>query len=100
MRQLLAALVAVPTENPPATGYAPCVELLVSTLAQLGLPYETISIPSPRNAPRTAIRAWLGTGTPVLYFHGHYDVVPAASRSQFAPRLEGDTLFGRGSSDM
>jgi acetylornithine deacetylase/succinyl-diaminopimelate desuccinylase-like protein len=45
MQQLLAALVAVPTENPPATGHAPCVELLVSTLAQLGLPYETISIP-------------------------------------------------------
>jgi acetylornithine deacetylase/succinyl-diaminopimelate desuccinylase-like protein len=100
MQQLLAALVAVPTENPPATGYAPCVDLLVSTLAQLGLPYETIGIPSPPDAPRTAIRAWLGTGTPVLYFHGHYDVVPAQSPSQFAPRLEGDTLFGRGSSDM
>jgi succinyl-diaminopimelate desuccinylase len=100
MQQLLAALVAVPTENPPATGYAPCVDLLVATLAQLGLPYETIGIPSPPAAPRTAIRAWLGTGTPVLYFHGHYDVVPAQSPSQFVPRLEGDTLFGRGSSDM
>jgi acetylornithine deacetylase/succinyl-diaminopimelate desuccinylase family protein len=100
MQQLLAALVAVPTENPPATGYAPCVDLLVATLAQLGLPYEIIGIPSPPDAPRTAIRAWLGTGAPVLYFHGHYDVVPAQSPSQFAPRLEGDTLFGRGSSDM
>ena len=100
MQQLLAALVAVPSENPPATGYAPCVELLVSTLEQLAIPYEMISIPSPPEAPRTAIRAWLGTGTPVLYFHGHYDVVPAQSPSQFAPRLEGDTLFGRGSSDM
>jgi acetylornithine deacetylase/succinyl-diaminopimelate desuccinylase family protein len=100
MQQLLAVLVTVPTENPPATGYAPCVELLVSALTQLGLPYETISIPSPPEAPRTAIRAWLGTGTPALYFHGHYDVVPAASPSQFTPRLEGDTLFGRGSSDM
>jgi succinyl-diaminopimelate desuccinylase len=100
MQQLLAALIAVPTENPPATGYTPCVELVVATLAQLGLPHEIISIPSPQDAPRTAIRAWLGTGTPVLYFHGHYDVVPAQSPSQFAPRLEGDTMFGRGSSDM
>lgn len=100
MQQLLAALVAVPTENPPATGYAPCVDLLVATLAQLGLPHETIGIPSPPDAPRTAIRAWLGTGTPALYFHGHYDVVPAQSPSQFTPRLEGDALFGRGSSDM
>jgi succinyl-diaminopimelate desuccinylase len=100
MQQLLAALIAVPTENPPATGYTPCVELFVATLAQLGLPHEIISIPSPQDAPRTAIRSWLGTGTPVLYFHGHYDVVPAQSPSQFAPRLEGDTMFGRGSSDM
>jgi acetylornithine deacetylase/succinyl-diaminopimelate desuccinylase family protein len=100
MQRLLAALVTVPTENPPATGYTPCVELLVATLAELGLRYETIGIPSPPDAPRTAIRAWLGTGTPVLYFHGHYDVVPAQSPSQFVPRLEGDTMFGRGSSDM
>ena len=28
MRELLIALVAMPTENPPATGYRPCVELL------------------------------------------------------------------------
>ena len=100
MQQLLAALVALPTENPPATNYAPCVELLVSTLERLEFPYETIDIPSPPEAPRTAIRAWLGAGAPALYFHGHYDVVPAAAPSQFAPRLEGDTLFGRGSSDM
>ena len=31
MQQLLAALVAVPTQNPPATEYATCVELLIST---------------------------------------------------------------------
>jgi hypothetical protein len=31
MRDLLAALVAIPTENPPATGYLPCVALLEST---------------------------------------------------------------------
>ena len=100
MEQLLAALVAVPTENPPATGYAPCVELLRSALARLGLPCQTIDIPSPPGAPRTAIRAWIGSGSPALYFHGHYDVVPAFSAQQFVPRLEGDTMFGRGSSDM
>ena len=36
MRDLLAALVAIPTENPPATGYLPCVALLESTLTALG----------------------------------------------------------------
>jgi succinyl-diaminopimelate desuccinylase len=100
MRDLLAALVALPTENPPATQYRPCVELLQAALCDLGFEPEAIHIPSPVDAPRTAVRAWLGDSGPALCFHGHYDVVPAASASQFVPRIEGDTLFGRGSSDM
>jgi acetylornithine deacetylase/succinyl-diaminopimelate desuccinylase family protein len=100
MRDLLAALVAIPTENPPATGYVPCVTLLESTLGRLGFPFERIGIRSPPEAPRAAVRAWLGERGPALCFHGHYDVVPAAADGQFVPRIEGDTLFGRGSSDM
>src|SRR5918992_129192 len=34
-----------------------------------------------------------------LIFHGHYDVVPGHPE-QFAPREEGDRLFGRGAYDM
>lgn len=34
-----------------------------------------------------------------LILHGHLDVVPAHA-DQFAPRLEGDRLFGRGAYDM
>src|SRR5258706_67609 len=100
MRDLLAALVAIPTENLPATGYAPCIALIESTLRQLEFPFERLEIASPAGAPRAAIRAWLGDASPAVCFHGHYDVVPAASRDQFVPRVEGDTVFGRGSSDM
>ena len=100
MQDLLAALVSVPTENPPATGYQPCLTLLESTLDRLGLDHERLDIASPSDAPRAAIRAWFGDPGPTLYFHGHYDVVPAMSREQFTPRLDGDALFGRGSSDM
>jgi acetylornithine deacetylase/succinyl-diaminopimelate desuccinylase family protein len=100
MRSLLSALVAIPTENPPATGYRPCVALLESALTQLGFPFERIDIPSPPEAPRAALRAWLGGSGPALCFHGHYDVVPAMSQGQFVPRIDGDTLYGRGSSDM
>jgi succinyl-diaminopimelate desuccinylase len=76
------------------------VALLESTLTALGFPYERIDIPSPADAPRAAVRAWLGDAGPALCFHGHYDVVPAMTAEQFVPRIEGDTVFGRGSSDM
>src|SRR5205085_8348822 len=59
-----------------------------------------IDIPSPADAARSALFAWAGPAGPTLYFHGHYDVVPASVPGQFEPRLDGDTLFGRGSSDM
>ena len=59
-----------------------------------------IDIPSPADAPRAALRASIGSPGPTLYFHGHYDVVPASDPCQFEPRVEGDALFGRGSSDM
>jgi succinyl-diaminopimelate desuccinylase len=36
---------------------------------------------------------------PTVLLHGHLDVVPARAE-QFAPRLEGDRLFGRGAYDM
>ena len=100
MQELLTALVAIPTENPPATSYRACVDLIESALDGLGLGHERLEIPSPSDAPRSAVRAWVGDSGPVLYFHGHYDVVPASTRDQFIPRVEGDTVFGRGSSDM
>jgi len=99
MRDLLASLVAIPTENPPANAYDACVEHLQRAIGACGLEQERIEIPS-IDVPRSVVKAWLGRPGPTLYFHGHYDVVPAQSRDQFAPRVEGDTLFGRGSSDM
>lgn len=100
MRRLLAALVSTPTENPPATAYKPCVRLIESALEALDIEHERVDIASPPEAPRAAVFAWIGPPGPTLYFHGHYDVVPAQSPDQFTPRVEGDTLFGRGSSDM
>src|SRR5579875_2380829 len=37
--------------------------------------------------------------TPCVVFHGHLDVVPGRPE-QFAPRVEGDRLIGRGAYDM
>jgi succinyl-diaminopimelate desuccinylase len=36
---------------------------------------------------------------PVVLFHGHLDVVPGRAE-QFAPRVDGDRLYGRGAYDM
>jgi succinyl-diaminopimelate desuccinylase len=43
-----------------------------------------------------------GTGGegPCLYLHGHYDVVPAQSATQFEPVVEAGRISGRGSADM
>ena len=41
----------------------------------------------------------VGQGHPTLVLHGHVDVVPG-NPEQFAPRVEGDRLIGRGAYDM
>jgi succinyl-diaminopimelate desuccinylase len=38
-------------------------------------------------------------GTPTIVLHGHLDVVPGRPE-QFAPRVDGDRLYGRGAYDM
>jgi len=98
-------LVAIPTENPPGAYYKPCVEAIGRELSEIGLNYEMIEVPTPADAqgqtyPRYCILGSYGSGRRTLYFHGHYDVVPAASPDQFDPRLQGNRLLGRGSSDM
>jgi succinyl-diaminopimelate desuccinylase len=40
-----------------------------------------------------------GAGAPTVILHGHLDVVPGHPE-QFAPRVEGDRLIGRGAYDM
>ena len=42
----------------------------------------------------------LGAGTRVLYFSGHYDVVPVSRAGQCRAERRGAALFGRGTADM
>ena len=101
MNGFLRRLIAVPTENPPGREYAACVEVIVRELERLGLEPEVLEIPHGMadQGPTQAVRCFHGSGQPTLYFHGHYDVVPA-SPEQFEPREKGGKLFGRGSTDM
>ncbi len=99
------ALVSIPTENPPGASYRACSELIAQKLAEIGLEYTLLEIPAPASSspstdPGYCVLSSYGTGGQTLYFHGHYDVVPASDPAQFQPWMSAGKLFGRGSSDM
>jgi len=100
---LLAELVAIPTENPPGNEYRACTDLLERRIQELGLDCKRI-VPAgagklPEDGPASLLANY-GRGERTLYFHGHYDVVPAQSAEQFRPIRKENFLFGRGSCDM
>jgi succinyl-diaminopimelate desuccinylase len=92
MIALTRELIAIPSENPPGNRYGETVELLSLRLRELGFTETRME--------GDCVLSFVGEGERTLYFSGHYDVVPAQSRSQFEPELKGANLFGRGSSDM
>lgn len=92
---LACELIALPTENPPGSGYRRAVELLRARLADLGFAGTRVE-----GGCVLAHAGEEGEGGRTLYWSGHYDVVPAQDRRQFEPRVEGGNLVGRGSSDM
>jgi acetylornithine deacetylase/succinyl-diaminopimelate desuccinylase family protein len=92
MVELTRELVAIPTENPPGVHYADAIELLTRRLRALG--FEDTRVEG------DCMLSFVGTGARTLYFSGHYDVVPAQRRDQFAPTLHNETIVGRGTSDM
>src|SRR5258708_5381120 len=106
MAALLTELVSVPTENPPGRNYRVCADLLEKRLCQAGLTCKRHDFPSlstgvdDGNEPAASLMASFGNGKRTLYFHGHYDVVPAQSPEQFQPVRKEHFLFGRGSCDM
>jgi len=103
MAALLAELVAIPTENPPGKNYRACADLLENRLKQAGLECERLEVSGAKEGTvevPVCLVAGYGRGERVLYFHGHYDVVPAQSPEQFQPVRKEHFLFGRGSCDM
>lgn len=92
MLDLTKRLIQIPSENPPGAHYEECASILREELMRLA--FDGV------RREGACVLASVGTGPRTLYFSGHYDVVPAQSRDQFEPRVEGQNLFGRGSSDM
>jgi len=93
-------LIEIASENPPGNRYRECVERIRAELSRLGLGHQVVEAPGFSERPRYNLLSFYGDGRRTLYFHGHYDVVPAQSREQFTPRVEKGRLHGRGTADM
>lgn len=93
-------LVGIASENPPGSHYRECMDRIRLELDRLGLAYRVVVAPGDPDRPRYNLLSFYGEGQRTLYFHGHYDVVPAHNREQFNPRVDQGRLYGRGSADM
>jgi acetylornithine deacetylase/succinyl-diaminopimelate desuccinylase-like protein len=92
MAALLEALVRVPTENPPGRELDRCADVLGDAMERLGFAPERLDGP--------ILRGSAGDGSELVYYHGHFDVVPAQSPSQFEPERRDGRISGRGTCDM
>jgi acetylornithine deacetylase/succinyl-diaminopimelate desuccinylase-like protein len=101
MAALVEALVRVPTENPPGRELGRCAALLREAMHGLGLAPELIELePAGTLEGPAIVRGVAGDGDEVVYFHGHFDVVPAQDASQFSPVRRDGGIVGRGTADM
>lgn len=96
---LTTEFVAFPTVNPPGSDLADCQRWICTQLDRHQIPHEVIDT-STSGGPHRVIVGTVGTDGPVLYLHGHYDVVPVFSPEQFHAHERDGVLFGRGTCDM
>ena len=101
MAELLVGLVACETENPPGRHLADCAVLLGEAMDRLGLKPEILELtPTATLAKPRLVRGAAGNGARVVYFHGHFDVVPVQDRNQFRAVRRDGRITGRGTADM
>lgn len=101
MAALLVALISIDSENPPGRALGRCGRLLRDVMTDLGLSPELIELSPVRDLEEPCVvRGSVGADGPAVYFHGHFDVVPAQSPEQFRPLRENGRIIGRGSADM
>ncbi|TDC03847.1 M20/M25/M40 family metallo-hydrolase [Nonomuraea longispora] len=102
MADLLERLVAVDSENPPGRELRRCVGVLREAMDRLGLAPEVIDVADPSGGldDPCVVRGTAGDGGKLIYFHGHFDVVPAQSLEQFTAVRRDGKIIGRGTADM
>jgi succinyl-diaminopimelate desuccinylase len=95
--EITADLLRRPSISPDDHG---CLDVVAARLAPLGFHVERLKF-----GPVDNLWARLGTGSPVLCFAGHTDVVPTGPREEwhtdpFEPVVRDGVLYGRGAADM
>ncbi len=109
-------LVGISTVNPPGENYDAITAWLTRELAGLGLRARRFTVPSAllkkalppeqRSFPRFNVLGRLTArgAKKTIHFNAHYDVVPVSGKwkhgSAFSGAIEGDWIYGRGTSDM
>ncbi|MDH3738314.1 MAG: acetylornithine deacetylase/succinyl-diaminopimelate desuccinylase family protein [Alphaproteobacteria bacterium] len=106
---LTAALIRVPTVNPPGDAYEPCARLLGDRLAARGFTVEYLraegAVGDSERYPRLNVVARIeGTGPGrCVHFNSHIDVVAPGEGwtvDPFAGEVRAGRVFGRGACDM
>ena len=101
MAALVQDLVAVDTENPPGRQLGRCGRVLHDSMERMGMSPELIELVATRELEDPCIvRGSVGDGPRTIYFHGHFDVVPAQDPAQFRPLRRDGRITGRGTADM
>ena len=101
MAALLIRLVAEDTENPPGRGLGQCARVVSEAMDRLGLSPEILELPPSGSLEEPSIvRGSVGNGSKLVYFHGHFDVVPVQDRAQFRAERRDGKIIGRGTADM
>jgi succinyl-diaminopimelate desuccinylase len=101
MATLLETLVRIPTENPPGRQLGRCAAVLHDAMDRLGFSPEMIELaPTAALEGPAIVRGSVGDGPEIVYYHGHFDVVPAQTPAQFEPQRRNGRIYGRGSADM
>ncbi|HUZ55765.1 MAG TPA: M20/M25/M40 family metallo-hydrolase [Streptosporangiaceae bacterium] len=75
--------------------------MLREEMARLDLAPEILELePTGGIAEPRIVRGTAGDGAKLVYFHGHFDVVPVQDRAQFIAERRDGNIIGRGTADM
>ena len=97
MAAVLETLVRIPTDNPPGRELARCAAVLRDVVERLGFSPELIELaPTGTLDGPTVVRGGAGSGDAPIYYHGHFDVVPAQRPSRSSPNAATGRSSGEG----